>query len=174
MGKFIAGLIIGAAALAAATFCYAYFGYIDPRGDVQAGPIESWISMPALDASLRRHAPNLTNPVHAGQPDLLAGMNLYQSHCANCHGDPAHPTAALANSFEPPPPQFMKEAPDMPAYQNFFVIQHGIRWTGMPAWGHILSEQQMWQLTTFLGRMPHLPQPVEAEWESVASAPPAH
>src|SRR5487761_289476 len=37
--------------------------------------------------------------------------------------------------------------------QNFYIIQHGIRLSGMPAWKQSLSDQQIWQLTTFLSHM---------------------
>jgi hypothetical protein len=36
-------------------------------------------------------------------------------------------------------------------------LQHGIRWTAMPGWKNVLSEQQIWQLVTFLSHMHDLP-----------------
>jgi mono/diheme cytochrome c family protein len=51
----------------------------------------------------------------------------------------------------------MKDMADMPENQNFFILQHGIRWTGMPGWKNILSDQQLWQLVTFLSHMHDLP-----------------
>ena len=41
--------------------------------------------------------------------------------------------------------------------QNFYIIQHGIRWTGMPAWNKTLNENQAWQMVTFLGHIEKLP-----------------
>ncbi len=37
--------------------------------------------------------------------------------------------------------------------QTFYIIQHGIRWSGMPAWSKTLSENQTWQLVTFLSHL---------------------
>jgi hypothetical protein len=34
---------------------------------------------------------------------------------------------------------------DMPENQNFYILQHGIRWTAMPGWKEVLSEKQIWQ-----------------------------
>jgi hypothetical protein len=48
-----------------------------------------------------------------------------------CHGDPAHPKSLLANSLNPPAPQFMNDMPDMPKHHNYYILQHGIRWTAM-------------------------------------------
>jgi mono/diheme cytochrome c family protein len=63
----------------------------------------------------------------------------------------------------------MEEAPDMPENQNFYVIQHGIRLSGMPAWKSSLNELEMWQLTTFLSHMDKLPPQVAEQWKALAS-----
>jgi len=51
----------------------------------------------------------------------------------------------------------MNDMPDMPENHNFYILQHGIRWTAMPAWKNVVSEQQTWQLVTFLSHMNNLP-----------------
>ena len=51
----------------------------------------------------------------------------------------------------------MDDMADMPENQNFYILQHGIRWTAMPGWGKVLSEKQTWQLVTFLSHMRDLP-----------------
>ena len=52
--------------------------------------------------------------------------------------------------------------------QNFYIIQHGIRWTGMPAWNKTLSENQTWQLVTFLSNIEKLPPAALKELEPPA------
>jgi mono/diheme cytochrome c family protein len=71
--------------------------------------------------------------------------------------DPAHPESPLADSLNPAAPQFTKDMADMPENHNFYIIQHGIRWTAMPGWKNVLSEQQTWQLVTLLSHMHDLP-----------------
>ena len=56
----------------------------------------------------------------------------------------------------------------MPENQNFYIIQHGIRLSGMPAWKPVLNEQQMWQVTTFLSHMDKLPPQVSDAWKTAA------
>lgn len=48
--------------------------------------------------------------------------------------------------------------------QLFWVIKHGIRNTGMPAWGSILSDEEIWQLVSLLRNSQDLPPAVEAQW----------
>jgi mono/diheme cytochrome c family protein len=53
----------------------------------------------------------------------------------------------------------------MPAGEGFCITKHGIRLTGMPAWGSLLSDDQIWKLTAFLAHMDSLPPSVEQEWK---------
>jgi mono/diheme cytochrome c family protein len=48
--------------------------------------------------------------------------------------------------------------------QLFWVIKHGIRNTGMPAWGSMLSDEEIWQLVSLLKNSQDLPPSVEAQW----------
>ena len=57
----------------------------------------------------------------------------------------------------------------MPENQNFYIIQHGIRLSGMPAWKGTFSEQEIWQVTTFLSHMDKMSPQVATEWK-IASA----
>ena len=56
----------------------------------------------------------------------------------------------------------------MPENQNFYIIEHGVRLSGMPAWKQVLSERDMWQVTTFLSHMDKLPPQVSVEWKKAA------
>ena len=171
MRKFYYGFgvaVLLAAFVLLAVFVYARFGFLNMRADIPINPVENAVAMPAVDASVDRRAPHVHDPVPPTEANLLAGMKLYQTNCAMCHGDLGHPHAMLADSLYPRPPQFVQDAPDMPPNQNFFILQHGIRWTGMPAWKQSLSDQQLWQLTTFLSEMDKLPPQVSAQWKAAA------
>jgi len=99
-------------------------------------------------------------------------MKIYQTNCASCHGDINHSRGPLADSLYPRAPQFLEDAPDMPENQNFYIVQHGVRMSGMPAWKQTLDEQEIWQVTTFLSHMDKLPPQVSDSWKAVASGSP--
>jgi thiosulfate dehydrogenase len=169
MRRFLFGFAAAVVLLLLAGFLWVRLGFVDPRADVPESAMERRVAMPSLDASLDRHAPEVRNPVAATESNLVAGMKVYQNNCAGCHGDVHQPHAVAADEFYPRVPQFMEEAPDMPENQNFYVIQHGIRLSGMPAWNRSLNEQEIWQVTTFLGHMDKLPPEVTEEWKALAS-----
>jgi mono/diheme cytochrome c family protein len=136
---------------------FALMGFVSMRADNPPSKMETTLATRAMDASVARAAPKVTNPAIADETNLVAGARLYSDHCTLCHGDPAHPKSPLADSLNPPAPQFTNDMADMPENENFYILQHGIRWTAMPGWKNVLSEQQTWQLVTLLSHMNDLP-----------------
>ena len=152
-------------------------GRISFAADLEPSAMEEHLAMSAVDASTEHHAPDQKNPVPTDEADLIAGAQLYLNHCAGCHGLPSNPDSQFGRSFNPPVPAFFKDPPDMPENQNFYIIQHGVRWSGMPAWNKTLTDAQIWQLVTFLSNTQKLPPAVLKELtpagSAVATPPPA-
>jgi len=170
MLKFLLGFAVAVFVLLTASFCYVRFGFVDPRADLPVSWLESKVAMPSLDAAVARRAQAALNPLRPTEDNLIAGMKTYQRNCAGCHGDTQHSHTAFGDAFYPRVPQFAEEAPDLSENQNFYIIQHGVRLSGMPAWKQALDDQDIWQVTTFLSHMDKLPPQVSAAWKSAASA----
>jgi mono/diheme cytochrome c family protein len=170
MARFLVGFATAVVLLLLVLFCYVRFGFIDPRADAEMGALEMKVAMPALDASVDRRAPNIQNPIQPTDENLRAGMKIYQSACAGCHGDVVHTHSTFGDSFYPRAPQFAEDAPDMPENENFYIIQHGVRLSGMPAWKTSFKEQELWQVTTFLSHMDKLPPSVQTAWKAIAGS----
>ena len=157
MRGFILGILFTMIVLAAGGSWCLKQGYIDFAADQKPSWTEEKLAMDAVDASTDRRAPETKNPVAPTEANIAAGAQLYLDHCAGCHGVPLNPESQFARSFYPPVPEFFKDAPDMSENQNFYIIQHGVRWTGMPAWSKMLSDTQIWQTVTFLANIEKLP-----------------
>ena len=157
MKNFILGFIVAILVAGAGTYMYVKKGYLSFDADQEATPFEEHTAMAAVDAATDRRAPETKNPLQANEATLVAGANLYTNHCASCHGLPSNPESQFGKSFYPEVPAFFKDAPDMAKNQNFYIIQHGIRWSGMPAWNKTLNDTQTWQLVTFLSHIEKLP-----------------
>lgn len=173
MRKFFLGFVVGIAVIVLTVLIYVRFGFVDPRADIGIDQFERDLAMPSLDAAMDRRAPEIKNPIEANNVNLVAGMKVYQTNCAICHGDIRHPHGPLAESFYPRAPQFVEDPPDMPENQNFYIVQHGVRLSGMPAWKKNLNEHEMWQVTAFLSHMDKLPPIVSQEWKNVAHGTPS-
>jgi thiosulfate dehydrogenase len=150
---------------------FALAGFVSMRADNPPSKMESTLAGRAMDASVARAAPKMANPVTPDEVNLVAGARLYRDHCTLCHGDPAHPKSPLADSLNPPAPQFMDDMPNMPEHQNHYILQHGIRWTAMPGWKNVLSERQIWQTVSFLSHMHDLPPAAKQVFAETAPHP---
>jgi mono/diheme cytochrome c family protein len=157
MRGFLLGIIFTLLAIVIGVVWMAKSGRINFEADQEASHVERSFAMGAMDAATDRRAPDVKNPLAPTEENITAGAHIYLDHCAGCHGVPSNPDAQFARSFNPPVPEFFRDAPDMPENQNFYIIQHGIRWTGMPAWNKTLSDNQIWQVVTFMSNIEKLP-----------------
>jgi mono/diheme cytochrome c family protein len=157
MGKFILGVIVTILVLILAGLGFAMLGMFPTNANVAPPHFEARIAMGAVDASMERHAPRVTNPLPPNDQNLEEGMKLYTMNCAVCHGGLDRKPSSLAKSFYPPAPDLVSDPPDDPEWHIFFTIRTGIRYTGMPSWDKTLSEQDMWKITSLLSHLDKLP-----------------
>jgi mono/diheme cytochrome c family protein len=84
-------------------------------------------------------------------------LDHYQDHCAVCHGTDGRATTEIAANMYPRVSDLTsRDTQDMSDGALFYVIQNGVRWTGMPAWKNEHSEEETWKLVSLIRRMPTL------------------
>jgi mono/diheme cytochrome c family protein len=171
MKAFLLGILLTIAAILVAGIFIAETGRVDMRADQTPPQWERRLAGGAMDASVDRYAPKATNPLQASTDNLVAGATVYEEHCAMCHGDPARPTSPVGRSLYPRAPQFVSDAADMGDSDNYYITEHGVRWTGMPAWKSVLSDKDIWEVVTFIGHMGNLPPEAKAVF-ALQAAPP--
>ena len=91
-------------------------------------------------ASISRQAPRMQNPVPATSDNLRAGMKLFLDDCAGCHGDSRKRSRWGTTMFYPRVPQLGLEPTSKPDWQVFWIIQHGVRYTGMAGNGSLMPD----------------------------------
>ncbi len=161
MRNFLIGVVVTLAVLVLGGGIIAGFGLMNTGADQQPGKLETLIASGSLDASVKRRAGNLTSPVPATDDNLLAGMTLYTMNCAGCHGTLDKSTSKLGSDFYPPAPQLIIDPIDDPEWYIYYITKHGVRLTGMPAWGRQLKDEEIWQIAEFLHRIEKLPAAVQ-------------
>jgi len=170
MRKFIAGIVFAVVAFVLAALIYAGGGYMAVHADAAPGVIERWVANRALDAAVERQAPQQNNPVPKTDANLIDGMKLYAMNCAGCHGGLDRKRNVLGGAFYPPAPQIIVRGLHDPEWQIFFVIKHGVRLTGMPAWGKVMSDEDLWKITAFVRNVDQLPPAVEQQRKQALGA----
>ena len=88
MRHFFLGALTTTVALVFAGILYLRLGWAEVRGDVAPSQLESSLMQMAVHASVRRHAPEIANPVAPTDENLIAGGKMYLNECAGCHGTP--------------------------------------------------------------------------------------
>ena len=174
------GIVLGVALTLAVALIGAYLlvqsGLIPANADAKPGRLETWMAHTSLDATLHRDAPKEENPVALTEQNLIEGVHLYARNCAACHGSAKgdKSPSPIAKGLYPKPPQFATHGvEDDPEGDSFWKIKHGIRMTGMPSFGHTLSDREIWALALFLKRMDKFPPSVQQTWQQVQNWPEA-
>lgn len=163
----VAGVIATILIALVAGFLMLKSGFIPANADAKPGGLELWVAGTSLDATLRNQAPTVPNPIALTDASLIQGISLYGQHCAICHGTASGAASAspVAKGLYPTPPQFADEGVEDDAEGvSFWKIKHGIRLTGMPAWGRTMNDRQIWTLALFLKHMDKLPPAAQRVW----------
>jgi len=160
MKNFLLGVLAALVVVAAGTFAYLRLGLAEVRADLPGSQLESFLMSTAVHASVRRHAPEVSNPIQPTNENLIAGGKMYLGECAGCHGTPSTTENETGDSLYPPIPQFPKVGTEYTEAQVFWVAKHGIRRAGMFANGKWDSDQKLWTIAAFIKRMNALPEPV--------------
>ena len=117
-----------------------------------------------------------TNPVEATPEVLAAGLAHYADHCAVCHGNDGSGDTEMGRGLYPKAPDMRLEATQsLSDGELFYIIENGIRLTGMPAWGTGTpdGEAQSWHLVHFIRGLPTLTREQVEEIAAMVPRPPA-
>lgn len=121
--------------------------------------IEGWIARRARDAALPAGVRDRPNPVPKTPEALTEARAHWADHCASCHGNDGSGDTATGMHMYPPAPDMRKSATQgLSDGELFYIIQNGIRLTGMPAWGNGSDRdvEDSWKLVHFIRHLPDL------------------
>ena len=131
-----------------------YSGVYDIGATAPHWRITHWVIETARVRSIKTHAAGIVAP--PGLDDaarIPMGTEHFAAHCAVCHGAPGVPKGDIANGLYPQPPDL---AVTVSAYSDgelFWILKHGIKMTGMPAWADH-SDGELWATVAFLHKLP--------------------
>jgi mono/diheme cytochrome c family protein len=115
-------------------------------------------------------AKNKQNPVPNSPQVIAEGKAHWADHCATCHANNGSGQTEMGKNMYPPSPDMRKqETQQMTNGELFYVIENGVRLSGMPAWGTGAHEDQesSWKLVRFIRHLPDLSQEEISEMEKL-------
>jgi thiosulfate dehydrogenase len=151
MRGFILGVVLTLLVLGGGAYFYSTTGHFDTRaiGNTPS-TFERRTANRSVDEWVDKHAPEQANPFPATMDNVMDGSMTYDKNCAFCHGSLKQPLSPLQKNFYPSVPQLMTRTPDDPDGHLFYVVKYGIRYTGMPGWDGVLSDDDIWKTVTFI------------------------
>jgi mono/diheme cytochrome c family protein len=147
----LSGLGIVAAAIVAGTV---WSGVYDIGADApHTRPVYALLQA-VRERSIEVRAAKLAPPDLADPARILKGAGNYAHMCASCHRVPGGGDTEMSRGLYPAPPDLAREAVD--AREAFWTIKHGIKASGMPAWGRSIDDESIWNLAAFVQALPKL------------------
>ena len=154
--KILTTLIVAAVLVAIGGIGFAYSGLYDVSASSPHSGVVNWLLSTTSHASIERYAQDVQVP-DLGTDDLArAGVNDFDAMCADCHGAPGQAPAAMGQGLNPPAPDLTESAAHMTPAELFWVTKHGIKMTGMPAWGATHDDAAIWPVVAFMTRLPDM------------------
>lgn len=145
-GRFWSGAVVGVVATVAVAVGVAASGVISMQASQAPGLLDELGDM-MFERSVQWRAPNESNPLADAPAAIDHGLRAYGKRCVGCHGAPGIEPMPAAAHMLPAPPDLAKSTRDMSDGEILFIIEHGVRMTGMPAFGPVLeSSRELWQL----------------------------
>lgn len=147
-GALLAGL--GAAALGI------HWGLYNVAADVPHNQSVYSLLATVRDRSIAVRAADIDVPADLSEPGRIAsGAGQYVEMCSPCHLAPGMKRTEISRGLYPRAPELRRGSRATPA-EDFWVVKHGIKATGMPAWGVTHSDKLLWDMVAFLRKLPEL------------------
>ena len=168
-------LLLGLAVMVGAIGLW-YFVNAGVSAKEQPGRVEEFIARRVRNMAIGRRAQSLMNPVEYSGEVIAEGRAHFADHCATCHGNNGSGRTPIGSGLWPKAPDMrLSQTQNLSDGELFWIIENGIRFTGMPAWstGTKDGETASWHLVHFIRRLPRLTPEELQEMEALNPKSPA-
>lgn len=137
------------------TFAFVYCGAFNVAADEPHSRWFLWLVENVRERSVAIRAKELSVPDLEDADLISSGGADYNEMCTGCHLKPGMSNSELRQAMYPLPPDLTRRRPRDPE-ETFWIIKHGIKMSGMPAWGATHDDRRMWAMVAFLRQLPRL------------------
>jgi mono/diheme cytochrome c family protein len=168
IGTVAAGVLLTAIVAAALV----YMGFFNVAADEPHSEPVFWLMNTVRERSVAIRAADVTVPGNLADAKRIAsGAAQYDEMCSLCHLAPEMKRTEISRGLYPRAPELRRKSDLTPAEQ-FWVVKHGLKMTGMPAWGVTHNDELLWDIVAFLRKLPDLT--ADQYQTLVKSAPKTH
>lgn len=154
-------LVFAAAALVAAGLWYVASRGVSAR--TEPTRLEEALAVKLRTLAIPSSARSMANAVPDSAGTIAEALEHYADHCAMCHGNDGRGQTDLGRGLYPKPPDLRQSrTQSLSDGELFYIIQNGVRFTGMPAFSDTHTTEDSWELVRFIRHLPSLT-PAELE-----------
>jgi len=130
------------------------------RATAEPSAWESVVARTMRNLAIPAHERRAKNPLGATSDSAREGREAFLTQCAACHGIDGSGMTPMGLNLYPRVPDLRAAATqDLTDGEIHYIIENGIRFTGMPAWGAGgPNDHETWHLVLFVRHLPHLTQ----------------
>ena len=149
-----------------------YAGIYNVAADIPHTQPVFWLMTTVRERSIAVRAAGAVVPPDLADPKrIAAGAGQYAEMCSGCHLAPGMKRTEISQGLYPRAPELRRGSRLTPA-EEFWVVKHGVKMTGMPAWGVTHNDELLWDVVAFLRKLPELT--ADQYQTLVKSAPKTH
>jgi mono/diheme cytochrome c family protein len=166
--KYVIGGLASLALLIVAAAVFAFFGGYNVAATDTHNGLTQWFLATAMRRSVTTRATSVNAPAQFSSEQIADGFSEYDEMCVTCHGAPGRDRGEAGKGLNPRPPDLAKTAQDWSTGELFWIVKHGVKMTGMPAFGPTHSDERLWTIVGFLKQLPQLSPEKYAEMKHVS------
>jgi len=156
LARIVKWLLAVAAGIAVAGFLFAWSGVYNVAASQGHWAIVDWALRFGMRNSVDLRAPT-TTPRSLDDANLVRlGAGHFEIGCAFCHGSPERKVNPVTDKMLPAPPSLSTEMRPWNDGELFWIVRHGIKYTGMPGWVALERDDEVWAIVAFLRVLPKL------------------
>ena len=144
--------------LVAVIFLFAVASFLRENWSANETPgvVERFLANWALSRA-RQGQSDVRNPLQASAENLEEGRQHYEKQCAFCHGLDGKGQGESGVQFYPPVPSLIDPQNEASDGQMQAIVKQGIRYTGMPSFAKVLSQDEMWKAILWVRHLAQQP-----------------
>ena len=157
-------VLVGAAAVAI------YAGLYNIAADVPHPQPIYWLYETVRDRSVAARARDIVPTDLDDANRISTGAGLYAEMCSGCHLAPGMKRTEISRGLYPRAPE-LRRPTDLTPAEQFWIVKHGVKMSGMPAWGITHDDELLWDVVAFVRTLPEL---TPEQYETLVKNAPIH
>ncbi|WP_026620488.1 cytochrome c553 (plasmid) [Ensifer sp. WSM1721] len=145
---------MGAAGLVVAGTIFVSSGIYNVAASSGHLRITTWLMAMVRERSIDTRSFPIEVPPLDDEGMIRLGAAHYEGGCVPCHGRPGEEMNPIMSAMLPPPPNLTEIGKRRPPEEIFWIVKHGLKYTGMPAWPNTGRDDEVWAVTAFLAGLP--------------------